>query len=372
MADHVNLGLIASSEVRQLTACSVVALLLLPLLLQCSCCLVQTCPANVANRVNLGLLPTSESGWLTACAALRQDLGGVLHVHATVNSKCRITSPSGDSVTPSSGSKSAPETDHDCCESLKHVHESSENKTCKICEQSFTGEAVCRLCSSCQHRDCGIFSTESSKLALEESKNHLILEQGSTRATIGNGDSFRSCSTAPHFNDRIYHNQSLNVETNFPSLYPEKKDRKISGQAVVVHLDNCSGSCKLSSTVSSSNLGLVDIESVEKSTIFNKAAQSGLSSATTTNDRLSPPNPVSVSIAAKQWMTKFLKTCSPKPVWCKWADSVCRTLESHLCGMQRCDWSLVVRHIEHVKSYAPHVDHIVADIECRPPEIAQN
>ncbi len=29
-------------------------------------------------------------------------------------------------------------------------------------------------------------------------------------------------------------------------------------------------------------------------------------------------------------------------------------------------WSVSVEHIEHVKSYAPHVYHVVIDIECRP------
>ena len=29
-------------------------------------------------------------------------------------------------------------------------------------------------------------------------------------------------------------------------------------------------------------------------------------------------------------------------------------------------WRVVVRHIEHVKSYAPHVDHVVVDVDCRP------
>ncbi len=30
------------------------------------------------------------------------------------------------------------------------------------------------------------------------------------------------------------------------------------------------------------------------------------------------------------------------------------------------DWKVTVGHLEHVKSYAPHVDHIVVDLECRP------
>ena len=29
-------------------------------------------------------------------------------------------------------------------------------------------------------------------------------------------------------------------------------------------------------------------------------------------------------------------------------------------------WTVRVRELVHVKSYAPHVDHLVADVECRP------
>eukprot|EP01147_Barroeca_monosierra_P003674 gene3674-8338_t len=32
-----------------------------------------------------------------------------------------------------------------------------------------------------------------------------------------------------------------------------------------------------------------------------------------------------------------------------------------------CDWSVNVRHIEFVKSYAPRIHHLVFDVECRPP-----
>lgn len=64
---------------------------------------------------------------------------------------------------------------------------------------------------------------------------------------------------------------------------------------------------------------------------------------------------------------KFAKTRASKPAWHAWADRACETLRRHLSEMQRCDWSVSVMHIEHVKSYAPHIDHIVVDIECRPP-----
>jgi len=32
------------------------------------------------------------------------------------------------------------------------------------------------------------------------------------------------------------------------------------------------------------------------------------------------------------------------------------------------DWDVIVSHIEHVKSYAPRIDHLVLDVECRPRE----
>ncbi|XP_045416471.1 tRNA wybutosine-synthesizing protein 2 homolog [Lemur catta] len=42
--------------------------------------------SNVADRVNLGLIPSSEEGWPIACQVLRQDAGGILHIHQNVES----------------------------------------------------------------------------------------------------------------------------------------------------------------------------------------------------------------------------------------------------------------------------------------------
>lgn len=39
---------------------------------------------SVADRVNLGLIPSSEEGWSIACQVLRQDAGGILHIHQNV------------------------------------------------------------------------------------------------------------------------------------------------------------------------------------------------------------------------------------------------------------------------------------------------
>ncbi|CAL8094199.1 unnamed protein product [Orchesella dallaii] len=47
----------------------------------------EKCPKNVADHVNLGLIPSSEDGWPAACEALKKTTGGMLHVHGNVDSK---------------------------------------------------------------------------------------------------------------------------------------------------------------------------------------------------------------------------------------------------------------------------------------------
>ncbi|XP_066929581.1 tRNA wybutosine-synthesizing protein 2 homolog [Clytia hemisphaerica] len=49
-------------------------------------------------------------------------------------------------------------------------------------------------------------------------------------------------------------------------------------------------------------------------------------------------------------------------VWQAFVDDMLSKLKSYLPPL----WKVTLRHIEFVKSYAPHVDHLVFDIECRP------
>ena len=68
-------------------------------------------------------------------------------------------------------------------------------------------------------------------------------------------------------------------------------------------------------------------------------------------------------------------SCSPhvksskQEVWEEWSCYVAEKIRSLLAdgdldGGRR--WRVRVRELVHVKSYAPHVDHLVADVECRP------
>ncbi|XP_069134103.1 tRNA wybutosine-synthesizing protein 2 homolog [Argopecten irradians] len=54
--------------------------------------------------------------------------------------------------------------------------------------------------------------------------------------------------------------------------------------------------------------------------------------------------------------------------WRFWAEDVAQKI-SRLCTEVRDDkylWTVDIQHIEHVKSYAPHINHLVLDLECRP------
>ncbi|KAK6190878.1 hypothetical protein SNE40_002651 [Patella caerulea] len=76
---------------------------------------------------------------------------------------------------------------------------------------------------------------------------------------------------------------------------------------------------------------------------------------------------VSVNYAANschetKQMTKTINYSS----WNEWAEHVSVKIRQLLINYHQCDWTCSIKHIEHVKSYAPHVDHLVLDLECRP------
>ncbi|NXR13046.1 TYW2 protein, partial [Semnornis frantzii] len=55
-----------------------------------------------------------------------------------------------------------------------------------------------------------------------------------------------------------------------------------------------------------------------------------------------------------------------KPEWQRWAEATAARIQELLIELHGQLWSTRILHIEPVKSYAPHVHHIVLDLECRP------
>ncbi|CAN9515143.1 unnamed protein product [Ophioblennius macclurei] len=52
--------------------------------------------------------------------------------------------------------------------------------------------------------------------------------------------------------------------------------------------------------------------------------------------------------------------------WQIWAEDTAKRIASLLGEISNDQWTTAIRHIEHVKSYAPHIHHVVLDLECRP------
>lgn len=55
-----------------------------------------------------------------------------------------------------------------------------------------------------------------------------------------------------------------------------------------------------------------------------------------------------------------------KAEWQAWSKAAACRIAALLLEIKGQPWRTHVLHMEHVKSYAPHVDHIVLDLECRP------
>ncbi|NXY26318.1 TYW2 protein, partial [Atrichornis clamosus] len=55
-----------------------------------------------------------------------------------------------------------------------------------------------------------------------------------------------------------------------------------------------------------------------------------------------------------------------RPEWQRWAEATAAQIRGLLAELHGRPWSTSILHIEAVKSYAPHVHHLVLDLECRP------
>ncbi|XP_068060631.1 tRNA wybutosine-synthesizing protein 2 homolog [Anomalospiza imberbis] len=55
-----------------------------------------------------------------------------------------------------------------------------------------------------------------------------------------------------------------------------------------------------------------------------------------------------------------------RPEWQRWAEATATRIQGLLAELHGRPWRSSILHIEAVKSYAPHVHHLVLDLECRP------
>ncbi|XP_048400475.1 tRNA wybutosine-synthesizing protein 2 homolog [Stegostoma tigrinum] len=190
---------------------------------------------NLADRVNLGLIPSSEDGWPIACQLLREDKGGILHIHHNIS----LYAESRDA----------------------HFNRQNfDSGSSKVQQESLTAELRS-------------LSTEGS-------------ESGSNPTIPAFTSSFKTCTNKDSiFNSRWKGpgNQS-EVETNCGMRYEKRR--------------------------------------------------------------------------------------FTNPEWQAWAETVALRIKYLLETLYAKPWWTNILYIEHVKSYAPHIDHVVLDLECRPCDVS--
>lgn len=63
---------------------------------------------------------------------------------------------------------------------------------------------------------------------------------------------------------------------------------------------------------------------------------------------------------------RFCGKKADRQAWRLWAEDTARRIAVILKEINGALWETNIRHIENVKSYAPHIHHVVLDLECRP------
>ncbi|XP_025938521.1 tRNA wybutosine-synthesizing protein 2 homolog [Apteryx rowi] len=63
---------------------------------------------------------------------------------------------------------------------------------------------------------------------------------------------------------------------------------------------------------------------------------------------------------------KEMQVARVRPEWQRWAEATAMQIRGLLKELHGRPWRTSILHIEAVKSYAPHVHHVVLDLECRP------
>lgn len=264
--------------------------------------------------MNLGLIPSSEGSWDTACAALKPEVGGILHVHGNVTSRTTETVQ----VTPSTTQSNA-------------------------CHQTPTLGTNSRIgIASTPRNDKDI--TETSCCAVSEfgegESSVFINERQSHNASGGNSNS-EEINTTCH---PISNNDTTFKVSQTLRTFEVLSDNLLS--KTTHNLANTESNIKLAHQIGGA------------------VAYPAVSHRLPTNQSFSADGQNKDYGAQKRVERRYLK--STKIEWVDWASQVCRKLEEILRLQTSKQWQTTVIHIEHVKSYAPHINHIVADIHCTP------
>ena len=304
----------------------------------------QVCPENIADRVNLGLIPSSEPGWRTACAALKSDTGGILHIHGNVNTKTRHGErPVGDNM----------DRPDDTVGTVTHLR-TENNVTDFICN------------TTTEHTE-GAFS--DNWVRADDTMNIVTDSKCGTSVMNGNG------STRTESNKRavgemldsigtVVHSE---YENNVVDFHVNTKTKLNKGDISINSEDVCD--VKAAVNIEKDLKPLFQFNKIEETTNSLQMLSSHDKSTDHVEDSLilQPPSNKTVdNIEDNLKMQSLCDTDVGNSKWLPWAKEVSDRIRNILRDVHGTDWRTEILHIEHVKSYAPHVDHVVLDLKCSP------
>ncbi|XP_045176424.2 tRNA wybutosine-synthesizing protein 2 homolog [Mercenaria mercenaria] len=308
----------------------------------------QVCPEGVADRVNLGLIPSSREGWPVACAALRPDTGGIMHIHYNVNTK--------------------PEVENGC-----HSDKPQQLFRCEA-KSSRPVDTIPVDHKNAFHMTCQNISGNPE----------LCNIQTDPYVTVGNaidmiGSQPDSCvreEIVTDINDDVRRKASVVHEIGIDDKVREKtKNTNEIGDYIAEENNSFIGKANVTSGARNTEDVLTNINN-EDTDQHKKPADKQSLHETCSDDKCSLENALSCNCERTAVNSECCKLSRNKSdnnktrlknsKWYSWAQLTAVEVRDMLQRIHGNVWNTDILHIEHVKSYAPYVDHVVLDLKCKP------
>ena len=290
------------------------------------------CPRGVADRVNLGLIPSSESGWQVACGALKPHSGGVLHIHGNVITSKQLSQETRQSLT--------------------------------VVMDTY-GNAV--VTESPKIEQCVLtrFDTHPSCDSLQTQQINGTSAQKHTDGQTINADYHDTLDGLPS-NECTSPKQQCGKEQQGQMAEQQKSGETANVQrrrsdvllTNATHLSMTKDKCQSNSELK--NGGSTDIEKC------NMSGVSDLNSQQSDSEIKSMTGISLEGIETDSYQCSHQGARVRREQWYVWAKYVSDNIKCLLVTVHGTKWTCKIRHIEHVKSYAPNNDHVVLDLECSP------
>ncbi|CAG5116343.1 unnamed protein product [Candidula unifasciata] len=298
----------------------------------------------VADRVNLGLIPSSEEGWPVAVRVLKLS-GGILHIHGN--------------VTAFSDRKAMDGKTSDFIGDKFQQIDVSENRCCKLDASRqrakenvlITDDNIRNL--SCFYQEGTAMNTaeldQKIRNNAQENRNNSL--ESCKDLKTNSGISYLSgsflCGEGDVSSQPEEHTLYLPCEN---SLDMDQRWRQTSSQSITSNFD-----CEFTMVAVDSRKN-VNLEDSRKEHDMNSkdTCQSVQHTCTDYTDKELD------QINQNRNETNVLLACE------QWSQYVQRQIKSLLETKKGGSWAVTKLHLEIVKSYAPHIVHVVLDLECRP------